>query len=226
MSAEVAKKEPSDKEKAAKVKADKRKADKAKLYKQLAPAYEVLFPLVIRNHIRSSIESLDIPAGSRVLEVGIGTGVSMPVYPHHASVTGIDLNEPMLEVAQKRIERNQWTHFELKTMNAEQLDFPDETFDFVTAFHVVTVVSDPSRMMAEVTRVLKPGGRLLIINHFRSRRKWIAQMVDRADSVTRHLGWRTNLESKQIVQDLPLEVERLYKSSPLSLFTIMRAKKC
>lgn len=203
----------------------KPKAEKAQLYKQLAPAYEVLFPLVIRNHIRSSIKSLNIPAGSKVLEVGIGTGVSMPVYPKHAKVTGIDLSEPMLDVAHKRIEREGWDHFDLRAMNAEQLDFPDESFDFVTAFHVVTVVSKPQKMMAEISRVLKPGGRLLIINHFRSRRKWIANMVDRADSVTRHLGWRTNLECQSIVENLPLEVEHRYKSSPFSLFTIVKAKR-
>ncbi|QDS90604.1 putative methyltransferase YcgJ [Rosistilla ulvae] len=202
------------------------KAERAQLYKQLAPAYEVLFPLVIRNHIRSSIQSLDIPEGSKVLEVGIGTGVSMPVYPQHAKITGIDLSEPMLEVAQKRIQREGWDHFDLRAMNAEQLDFPDESFDFVTAFHVVTVVSKPQKMMAEITRVLKPGGRLLVINHFRSRRKWIANMVDRADSVTRHLGWRTNLECQSIIENLPLEVERRYKSSPFSLFTIVKAKRC
>ena len=73
----------------------RKSSDRAKLYKQLAPAYEVLFPLVIRNHIRSSIQSLDIPAGSRVLEVGIGTGVSMPVYPRDSQIVGVDLSEPM-----------------------------------------------------------------------------------------------------------------------------------
>jgi len=149
----------------------------------------------------------------------------MPVYPETSHVTGIDLSQPMLEVARKRIERKGWKHFELHEMNAEILDFPDESFDIVTAFHVVTVVSNPNKMMAEITRVLKPGGRLLIINHFRSRRKWIAKVIDRADSVTRHLGWRTNLDCHQIIGDLPLTVERQYKSSPLSLFTIIKATR-
>ncbi|MEZ6087158.1 MAG: class I SAM-dependent methyltransferase [Pirellulaceae bacterium] len=202
-----------------------KKAEKAQLYKQLAPAYEVLFPLVIRNHIRTSIESLKIPAEAKVLEVGIGTGISMPVYPTDAQVTGIDLSESMLEVAQRRIDREGWKHFQLHAMNAEQLDFPDNSFDFVTAFHVVTVVSNPRQMMSEITRVLKPGGQLLIINHFRSRRKWIANVVDRADSVTRHLGWRTTLECQEVMDGLPLEVERHYKSSPFSLFTIITARR-
>ena len=203
----------------------KKRAEKAQLYKQLAPAYEVLFPLVIRNHIRTSIQSLNIPEAAQILEVGIGTGVSMPVYPKHSQVTGIDLSEPMLEIARKRVKREGWTHIDLRTMNAEKLDFPDNSFDFVTAFHVVTVVSRPQQMMSEISRVLKPGGRLLIINHFRSRRKWIANVVDRADSVTRRLGWRTNLECEAVLRNLPLEVERQYKSSPFSLFTIINARR-
>ena len=74
-------------------------------------------------------------------------------------------------------------------------------------------------------RVCRPGGRVLIINHFRSPNRWIAKMVDRADPLTRVLGWRTDLGCDEVVHQLPLKVERRYKSSPMSLFTIVNAKR-
>lgn len=206
-------------------KADKRRAEKSRLYSQFIPAYEAFWPLVIRRRIFKSIEMLQIPPGAKVLEVGIGTGISMPAYPRHAEVTGIDLSEEMLAEAQRKISREGWNHIRVMPMNAEHLEFPDQSFDFVTAFHVVSVVSNPRAMMAEISRVLRPGGRVLIVNHFRSENPLIANMVDKADPVTQHLGWRTNLGRSEVLHEMPLEVESEYKSWPLSLFTVLRATR-
>jgi len=109
------------------------------------------------------------------------------------------------------------------SMNAEQLDFPDDSFDLVTSFHTISVVSDPDRMMSEIVRVCRPGGRILIINHFRSENRWIAKIVDSAGSLTKRLGWRTDLEIDEIIDQLPLRMDRCYKTNPLSLFTVMQA---
>src|SRR5690606_29966053 len=119
----------------------------------------------------------------------------------------------------------QWSHIHVQQMNAEHLEFDDSSFDVVTSFHVISVVSNPRQMMSEIIRVCKPGGRILIVNHFRSSNPWIARMVDSAGAVTRHLGWRTDLDLGEIVAELPLRVERRYKTSPTSLFTIFTATK-
>jgi len=195
------------------------------LYRNLMPAYEMVWPLVARHNIWNSIHSLNIQPGQRILEVGVGTGLSLPAYPNHADITGVDLSEEMLGQANVRIREKAWSHIRVMCMNAEQLGFDDDSFDMVTSFHVVSVVSDPYQMMSEVVRVCKPGGRILIINHFRSQNPWIAKMIDSAGPVTRHLGWRTDLRFDDCVRDLPLRIEARYKPTTRSLFTVFSATK-
>ncbi|WP_153558870.1 class I SAM-dependent methyltransferase [Roseimaritima sediminicola] len=199
--------------------------ERSRLYSKFIPAYEAVWPLLVQRRVRRSIERLNIQPGNKVLEVGIGTGMSMPAYPRHAQVTGIDLSEEMLAEAERKIAREGWDHISVRPMNAQQLDFPDQSFDFVTTFHVVSVVADPQQMMSEIARVVKPGGSVLIINHFRSENPWIAKVIDRADTFTRHLGWRTNVSSQDVVGRLPLDVRTQTKSSPFSLFTVLHATR-
>lgn len=195
------------------------------IYKQLVPAYQAVWPAVAKRRMRSAIDSLNIPAGSKVLEVGVGTGLSLTAYPTHASITGIDLSEAMLAEAKDLIAEKEWDHVEVMPGNAESLDFADSTFDFVTSFHTISVVSKPQDMMREVVRVCKPGGRILIINHFRSDNPFIARVVDKAGNITRRLGWRTDLDLDEVLHELPLRMDRRYKTNPLSLFTVMKATR-
>jgi len=194
-------------------------------YRNLTPVYEAVWPLFARQNIWSSIQTMGIADGDRVLEVGVGTGLSLKAYPTTSIVTGVDLSEKMLSKAEEQIRDAAWSHVNVLTMNAEQLEFPDASFDVVTSFHVVSVVSDPKRMMQEMVRVCRPGGQILVINHFRSQNPWIASMIDSAGSVTRHLGWRTDLRFEDVVVELPVRIDQRYKRSPTSLFTILRATK-
>ncbi|RPH81659.1 MAG: class I SAM-dependent methyltransferase [Planctomycetaceae bacterium] len=197
----------------------------SRLYRELVPAYEALWPMVARRRIRSVIRGMKFQPGQRVLEVGVGTGMSLTAYPRDIDLTGVDLSEDMLAQAEKLIEDERLSHIRVMPMNAEQLEFEDSSFDVVTSFHVISVVSEPRRMMGEMLRVCKPGGLIVMINHFRSNNPWIAKMVDSAGSVTRHLGWRTDLSLDEVVAEMPLRLERRYKTSPTSLFTIIKATK-
>jgi len=192
-------------------------------YNHLVPAYQALWPAVARRRIRAAIASLEIAPDAKVLEVGVGTGISLDSYPTHASVTGVDLSESMLAEAQQLIEERQWTHVDVQSMNAEELTFEDSPFDIVTSFHTISVVSDAKKMMREVIRVCKPGGRILIINHFRSENPLIARVVDSAGNLTKRLGWRTDLDLSETIQELPLRLDDRYKPNPWSLFTVMKA---
>ena len=197
----------------------------SKIYYEFSHFYDRIFTRFFFPRILSTIRSLKIPPRAKVLEVGVGTGLSLSAYPQHADVTGIDLAPEMLEQAQRKVGREGWRHVRLAQMNALDLKFSDAEFDYVTAFHVVSVVPDHVGLMKEMSRVCKPGGTLVIINHFRSDRRWLAAMIDRLDPVTRKLGWRTTLHWADLFSDVPLRMERRFKTSETSLFTVLIARK-
>jgi phosphatidylethanolamine/phosphatidyl-N-methylethanolamine N-methyltransferase len=195
------------------------------LYSDLAGLYDHVFTRVFARRIHHVVRRLGIPPGARILEVGIGTGLSLDAYPPHCHVTGIDISREMLEHAEQKKDPVRHRHIELVQMDAMNMAFPDDSFDFVTAFHVVTVVPNPQRLVQEMTRVCKPEGQVVIINHFSSRRRVIRQMVDLVDPLTRKLGWSTRLSLDDVMRGRELALEHRYKTSPWSLFTIVEARK-
>ena len=196
-------------------------AHESKLYSEFAPLYDKVFGKIFYSRLRWVIRDLNIPRGARVLEVGAGTGTSFPAYPRHCEVIGIDLAPDMLARAQEKIEENGWAHLRVLEMDALNLDFPDDSFDYVMAFHVVTVVPDPVRMIEEARRVCRVGGRIVIVNHFTSDFPLLGFLTETLDPVTRRLGWRTNLRLRPFIEDTDLEVEKIYKLSKLSLYTVL-----
>lgn len=197
----------------------------SKIYSEFSRYYDKIFENVFSPRINRVIGELQIEPGASVLEVGVGTGLALSAYPTDCHVTGVDLAPDMLERARRKVEHEGWQHIDLAVGDAQELDFPDDSFDYVTSFHVVSVVPEPKRMMREMVRVCRPGGMIVIINHFRSERRMIASLVDRLDPVTRKLGWRTTLRMSELLESVPLELVRRYKTSPQSLFTVMIARK-
>jgi phosphatidylethanolamine/phosphatidyl-N-methylethanolamine N-methyltransferase len=195
------------------------------MYHRLSGLYDPIFTLVLGPGGRRTVRSLPIPPGATVLELGVGTGLSLEAYPAHARVIGIDLSATMLERAQTKIAQHGWTHVTLRQMDAQNLEFPDSQFDLVTAFHIVTVVPDPGRLVREMVRVCKPQGTIVIVNHFRSPRPWLARIIDRLNPVTLRLGWRTTLELSELIDSTRLNVQQRYKTSAGSLFTVVVATK-
>jgi phosphatidylethanolamine/phosphatidyl-N-methylethanolamine N-methyltransferase len=200
-------------------------AHESKLYSEFAPLYDKIFGKIFYSRLERVIEELDIPPGAEVLELGAGTGTSFPAYPSHCEVTGIDLAPDMLARAQRKIRDNGWTHLKVLEMNALDLEFPDDTFDYVMAFHVVTVVPDPVRMIAEAQRVCKPGGNIVIVNHFTSDFPLLGSLTEALDPLTRWLGWRTNVRLKPFIETTSLAVEKVYKLSKGSLYTVVLGRK-
>ena len=200
-------------------------AHHSRIYSDLAGIYDHVFTRVFRRRIDQVVKGLRIPEGAKVLEVGIGTGLSVDAYPRHADVIGIDLSQDMLDHAAQKMDPKRHGHIRLQQGDALNLAFPDESFDYVTAFHVITVVPDPKRMLDEMVRVCRPGGKIVIINHFSSERALIRFVVDRVDPITRHLGWSTKLRLRDVVDPGVLVLEKRYKTKPWSLFTIVEARK-
>jgi len=196
----------------------------SKIYSEFSRFYDKIFERIFFPRIARVIASLKIPPGARVLELGVGTGLSLSAYPSHCNVLGVDLAQDMLDQAADKVREHCWTHITLRQMDALNLEFPSNSFDYVTAFHVVSVVPDAARMMAEARRVCRAGGKLIIINHFRSERPLIGPLVDLADPVTRKLGWRTTLKLVDIIDGAPVSIEQKFKTSPRSLFTVVIAR--
>jgi len=196
-------------------------AHESKLYSDFAPLYDKIFGRMFFSRLRRVIEALDIPRGARVLELGAGTGTSFPAYPHHCEVIGIDLAPDMLARAEGKIQENGWTHVKVMEMDALELEFPDNSFDYVTAFHVLTVVPDPVRMIQEAKRVCRRGGKIVIVNHFTSDFPPLGFLTETLDPMTRRMGWRTNLRLKPFVAAAELEIATIYKPSKFSLYTVL-----
>src|ERR1700693_2828988 len=180
----------------------------SRVYSDLAHLYDAVFGRAFVDHEHEVIESLSFRPGNRVLEVGVGTGISLDAYPPYVHVTGIDPSADMLAQAEKKARENKWTNIELKQGDARNLAFPDNSFDDVTTFHVMTVVPDPAKMMREMIRVCKPGGRIVIVNHFGSENPFLYALVAMMNPITRHLGWTTRLRARHVLDGQPVVVER------------------
>lgn len=196
-------------------------AHESRLYSDLAPLYDKTFAKYFYSRERTVIQRMDLPPGAEVLEVGVGTGASFPAYPRHCRVVGVDQAPHMLARAREKIAQNDWRHLRVMEMDALNLAFSDNAFDYVAAFHVVSVVPDPVRMMAEMKRVCRPGGSIVIVNHFTSESPVWGALTKSLDPVTRRLGWRTNLRLKPFLRDSGFTECKAYKFSRFSLYTVV-----
>ena len=198
---------------------------RANSIREFAPLYDKIFGKIFYSRLEQVIEDVGIPPGAQVLEVGAGTGTSFPAYPTHCNVTGIDLAPDMLARARQKIVDNGWRHLKVIEMNALDLKFPDNSFDYVMAFHVVTVVPDPVRMIAEAKRVCKPSGKIVIVNHFTTDVPVLGTLTRSMDPLTRWLGWRTDLQLKPFIETTGLIIEKVYKINKTSLYTVVLPEK-
>jgi len=138
-------------------------------YRRYASVYDALFGPVLQPGRKAVLGALQCQPGDRVLEVGVGTGLSLPLYPPFVRVTGVDLSREMLDKARTRVRRRDLSNVEgLHEMDAHAMDFPDASFDKIVAMYVVSIVQEPARLLQELHRVCKPDGEIFMVNHVRS----------------------------------------------------------
>jgi len=162
----------------------------AKAYARWAPVYDLVFGPVFERSRKASVEAAE-RIGGRILDVGVGTGISLPEYRRTNRISAVDYSEPMLRKAQERVAAHGLAHVEcLAVMDAQQLGFADAIFDVVVAQYVITTVPDPEATLDEFARVVRPGGEIVLLNHIgaeaglrRAFEQWFAP-------VARKLGWR------------------------------------
>jgi phosphatidylethanolamine/phosphatidyl-N-methylethanolamine N-methyltransferase len=197
-----------------------------KVYEKLATVYDFTFGPVLHPGRVDAIERMGIRPGDRVLEVGVGTGINAALYPRDCSVTGVDLSSPMLEKARERIARKGLRNVRLLQMDAANLKFGDDTFDIVYAPYVISVVPDPVAVTREMCRVCRPGGRIVILNHFRSRNAlmaWIERMIS---PFTVHIGFKSDLDLPAFLAQAelkPVSIDKVNFPRIWSLVTCIKA---
>lgn len=200
--------------------------DKVKTaYRRWAPVYDNTFGVVASEGRKQAVQYINTRHGS-VLEVGVGTGLSLPHYRPHLEVTGIDLSPDMLAKAHERVRRDHLHNVKgLHEMDAGDLQFPDNTFDTVVAMYVMTVVPDPEKVMRELARVAKPGGEVLLVNHFSQEHGVRGWMERRMAPFAEHIGWRPVFDVSRVLVCPELRVVQRRELKPLGLFTMLRLIK-
>lgn len=191
-------------------------------YRRYAPVYDVLFGPVFEPGRRRLVEALNCRPGDEILEVGVGTGLSLPYYPRHANVTGIDLSPHMLARANIQVRRHGLRNVALMAMDVQRLSFPDASFDKVSALYVASVVPDPAEMMQELERVCRPGGEVVIVNHFTRNNGVVARIERGLAPLARSLGFRPLFPLDAFIGLTRLELTEAMPVNAFGYWTLLR----
>ncbi|OFW26045.1 MAG: hypothetical protein A3H97_11185 [Acidobacteria bacterium RIFCSPLOWO2_02_FULL_65_29] len=197
----------------------------AGVYENLASWYDYFFGPTLHAGRLQAIQRMGIRPGERVLEVGVGTGINASLYPRDCIVTGIDLSDSMLEKARERVWRKGLTNVRLLEMDAADLRFRDASFDIVYAPYLISVVPDPVAVVREMCRVCRPGGRVIVLNHFRSPNPILASIERAISPLTVHIGFKSDLDLPAFLAqaDLkPVSIEKVNVPRLWSLVTCLK----
>jgi len=200
---------------------EKRQVERA--YELLAPVYDFIFDWIFAPGRQAAILHLGLRPNDTVLEVGIGTGLNLPLYPPSCRLTGIDLSGEMLDKAVERAQKLAMPGVVLKVMDATSMDFAENEFDKALATYTISAVPDPVAVLREMRRVVKPGGSIVILNHFRSERKLSGHLEDLVAPVCTRLGWKSNLPMTPLLNEVGLTPELIVK---VNMFNGWRLVKC
>lgn len=185
-------------------------------YRRYAPVYDVVFGSVLEQGRRKLADEVNRLEPQNLLEIGVGTGLVLRRYPQQTEITGIDISQHMLERAQLAASQLDGRKINLHLMDAENLEFPDASFDVVTVPYVLSVTPEPSRLMEELRRVCKPGGHILIVNHFSGQRGW--RLLERlVKSIADRIGFRSEFDFNQHILHPDWTVLRVEAANLLSL---------
>jgi phosphatidylethanolamine/phosphatidyl-N-methylethanolamine N-methyltransferase len=198
------------------------------VYEKIASVYDYTFGPTLHPGRLTAIDRLGIKPGDHILEVGVGTGINLALYPRHCQLTGIDLSDSMLEKAHRRIARFGVHDARLLQMDAAQMSFADDSFDIVYAPYVISVVPDPVRVAWEMVRVCRPGGRIVVLNHFRSANRMISAIERVISPLTVHIGFKSDLDLPGFLAQARLEptsIEKVNIPRIWSLVTIVKEIK-
>lgn len=195
------------------------------VYDKLAIVYDLTFGPALHPGRLQAIERMNIQPGERVLEVGVGTGINLPLYPREATVTGIDFTASMLEKARERAARKNAAPVRLLQMDAADLKFADDSFDIVYAPYLISVVPDPVKVAREMRRVCRPGGRIIFLNHFLSPNLLLSRIERLISPATIHIGFKSDVDLPAFLAQaelMPVSIEKVNWPKIWSLVTCVK----
>ncbi len=194
-------------------------------YRYWAPVYDYTFGLITRRGRAQVVDHVNARTG-RVLEIGVGTGLSLHRYGKHLDVTGIDVSPDMLDKARRKVEERKLTQVtRISEMDARTLAFPDDHFDSVVAMYVVSVVPEPEKVVAEMARVCKPGGEVIIIGHFARQKGFLAALERIFAPLADVIGWHSDFEMERVLGETRLEPVGMRPITPFGIFTFLVQQK-
>jgi phosphatidylethanolamine/phosphatidyl-N-methylethanolamine N-methyltransferase len=198
--------------------------DTIRTYRLFSGSYDAVFGPMFHPGRKDAVRVANDRPRQRILEVGVGTGLSLPYFRPDSHVTGIDISAEMLAKARQRVARRGLDHVDgLHVMDAEHLEFEDNTFDSVLAIYVASVVPSPARLAAEMRRVCIPGGTIVLVNHFTSE-NWALRFIEkRLAHLARHIGFHADFPLDAFLRDSGLAAREI---RPSNLFGYWRLLRC
>ena len=194
------------------------------VYDKLAKVYDLIFGPTLHPGRLRAIQRMDIQPGERVLEVGVGTGINLSLYPKQCSVTGIDFSGSMLEKARERAAKG-LRNVRLLQMDAADLKFADDSFDIVYAPYLISVVPDPIKVAREMRRVCRPGGRIIFLNHFLSPNPILGRIERSISPFTIHIGFTADLDLPAFLAQADLQPISIEKVNIPRIWSLVTAVK-
>ena len=195
------------------------------VYDKLAKVYDLIFGPTLHPGRLQAIQRMNIQPGERVLEVGVGTGINLSLYPKDALITGIDFSGSMLEKARERAARKGIRGVRLLQMDAADLKFADDSFDIVYAPYLISVVPDPITVAREMRRVCRPGGRIIFLNHFLSPNRILSRMERAISPMTIHIGFKSDLDLPAFLAQADLQPVSIEKVNIPRLWSLVTCVK-
>jgi phosphatidylethanolamine/phosphatidyl-N-methylethanolamine N-methyltransferase len=196
-----------------------------RVYEKLASVYDVIFGPTLHPGRLVARDRMEIRPGSHILEVGVGTGINASLYPRNCHVTGIDLSSSMLDKARERVAREGLRNVRLIEMDAAKTTFADDTFDIVYAPYLISVVPDPVQVAREMRRVCKPGGKIVILNHFRSANPVLSRVERTISPLTVHIGFKSDLDLPAFLAQAELQPESIEKVNVPKIWSLVTCVK-
>ncbi|AEB08334.1 class I SAM-dependent methyltransferase [Desulfobacca acetoxidans] len=198
-----------------------------RLYSFYSPFYDFVFGKMLEPGRREAFKYLSSRPHQKVLEIGIGTGASLTLYPPHTQVIGIDISEGMIKKAKKRLAALKNGHdVELKVMDACNLEFPNESFDAVIASYVITTVPDPHRLCKEILRVIRPGGQIIAVQHSRGENGHLLEKAkDALAPLFVRIGFTTDLDVVRVMRESGMSIEHICGCNIFKLHRLITGTK-